>query len=441
MSIEIITALMLGSLVLFIMLGYPIGFVLGGIAAVFGVIFIGPQIMDMFMLRLFGVMQNYVLIAIPLFVFMGIIIEKSGVALRLFDAMHVLFGRLRGGLAIATVVTCTIFAAATGVVGASVVTMGIMALPAMLKYKYDKPLATGAICSGGALGILIPPSILILVYGPTAGISVGVLLLAAFVPGLLLAISYVLYIAIRCYLNPSLGPALKPDEMGRVSVKEKAVMFVTSVMPVVGLMLAVLGAIFFGVAAPTEAAALGAMASCVLAVCYRKLNWKILKETALQTLKTSCMVYMVVIGAGFFTGVFLRLGCGRVVQELVLGLPFGPWGILITMWLIIIVLGAFIDWIGIIMIAVPLFTPIAAELGFDPVWFAIMNIVVLQTSFLSPPFAYTIFYLKGIAPPEVELSDIYRGVVPYMLLMLLIVLLLAIFPEIILFVPKMAGML
>jgi tripartite ATP-independent transporter DctM subunit len=438
-SVESITALMLGSLFVLIILGYPIGFVLGGTATIFGLMFIGPRVIDLFMLRLFGVMSDYVLIAIPLFVFMGIVIEQSGIAGRLYDAMFVILGKLRGGLAIATITACTIFAAATGVVGASVVTMGILALPAMLRYEYDKPLSTGAICAGGTLGILIPPSILILVYGPTAALSVGVLLLAAFLPGLLLASLYIAYVAIRCYINPKLGPAAG-DEVGKYSVGQKAMMFATSVLPVTGLILAVLGSIFFGLAAPTEAAAMGAFAACVMAACYRKLNWKNLSAAVLRTLTTSSMVYMVLIGAGFFTAIFLRLGCGRVVQSMVMELPLPSWGILIVMWIIIVILGAFIDWIGVIMIAVPLFTPIAINMGYDPVWFAMMNIVVMQTSFLTPPFAYSIFYLKGVAPPEVKLGHIYRGVVPFILLMLTGAAILAAFPGIILFLPRLAGL-
>ena len=439
MSVEMITILMLGSLIITVMLGFPIGFSLAGVATLFGLVFVGPQVVNIFMLRMYVTFSDYILIAIPLFVFMGIIIEKAGIAGRLYDAMFVLLGRLKGGLAIATILTCTIFAAATGVVGASVVTMGIMALPAMLKYKYDKPMACGAICAGGALGILIPPSILILVYAPTANISVGALLIGAFVPGVVLALLYVLYVAIRCYLNPSMGPSVDPGAI-KVTPLEKFKMFLTSVFPVIGLILAVLGSIFFGLAAPTEAAAIGALAAVIMAVCYKELKWQTLKEASIKTARTSAMVYLVVIGASFFTSVFMRLGCGKVVENLVLGLPFGRWGILISMWLIIIVMGCFLDWIGIVMIVVPLFSPIALRLGFDPVWFAMMNIVVLQTSFLSPPFALTIFYLKGIAPPEIKLSHIYRGVVPYMLMMLVAVVIFSIFPEIILFVPRAAGL-
>ncbi len=438
MSAELLTYLMLGSLVVLIVMGYPIAFVLGGLATIFGLLFVGPQVMNLFMLKIFGVMGDYILIAIPLFVFMGVIIEKSGLALRLYDAMHVLMGRLRGGLALATVVTCTIFAAATGVIGASVVTMGLLALPAMLKYKYDKPLATGAICAGGTLGILIPPSVMILIYGPLAGISVGKLFMAAFIPGLLLAGLYVLYIIVRCYINPELGPAL-PEDALRVPWQRKLYLFVTSVLPVSVLILAVLGTIFFGLAAPTEAAGIGAFASLLLAAAYRQLTWANLKEAVYRTMTISSMIFLVLIAAGFFTSIFIRLGGGNVVSDLVLGLPFPSWGIVLTMFVIVFLMGMFIDWIGTIMIAVPLFTPIAVKLGLDPVWFAMMIIVVMQTSFLTPPFAYAIFYLKGIAPPEIQTGHIYRGVVPFILLQFVGVALLAIFPQLILWLPSLMG--
>lgn len=438
MSTAEIALLMLVTLIAVIILGHPIGFALGGVATIFGLIFIGPQVVDMFFLRLFGNLMDYILLAIPLFVFMGIMIEQSGIAARLYEAIRVILGNLRGGLAITTVAACTIFAAATGVVGASVVTMGLLSLPSMLKYKYNKPLATGAICAGGALGILIPPSILILVYGPTASISVGTLFAAAFLPGFLLSGLYILYIAIRCYLDPSAGPGMEPGEV-TATARQKFTMFLTSVLPVTVLILAVLGSIFFGLAAPTEAAALGAFFAAVLAACYGKLTLKSLKEAAFRTIKTSCMVYMVLIGAGFFTGVFMRLGGGRVVREFLLGLPLPDWAILLVMWLIIFILGMFIDWIGVVMIVVPLFTPIAAAMGYNPIWFAMMNIVLLQTSFLSPPFAYTIFYVKGIAPPEVTTGDIYRGVVPFIGLQLSSLVILGLFPDVILFLPRLFG--
>ena len=441
MSIEIITFLMLGSLLTVIILGAPIGLSLASVATIFGLALIGPGISNIFMLRLYGLLADYIIVAVPLFVFMGILIEKTGIAMKLFDAMYVIFGRLRGGLAVSAVIACTIFAAATGIVGASVVTMGIIALPAMLKYKYSPELATGSICAAGTLGILIPPSIMILVYGPLAGVSVGTLFAAAFAPGILLSILYVIYILIRCYVKPADGPAASDSEILKITVKEKLALFFTSVFPVVGLILAVLGTILFGLASPTEAAAVGCFFSAALAILYKKLNIAVLRDAVVRALKTTCMVYLVLMGAGFFTGVFLRIGGNAVISNLFLSLPFSEAGILMLMWFIVIILGMFIDWMGIVMIVVPIFTPIIVSLGIDPVWFAMMTIVVLQTSFITPPFAFSIFVLQGIAPPEIKTHHIYKGIIPFLALQLIGITLCYLFPEIILFVPRYFGLL
>lgn len=440
MGTEAIVILMFGVLLFLIVMGHPIGFVLGGVATLFGLIFVGFGIMDMFYLRLISVFQNYILIAIPLFVFMGVIVDQAGIAGRLYEAIRVLMGRLSGGLAITAIVTGTIFAAATGVIGASIVTVGILALPTMYNYKYNNALSTGSICAGGTLGILIPPSILILVYGPTAGISVGALFAAAIIPGLILSFSYIVYIYIRCKIKPSDGPGMTIEELSVYTAGDKAKMFFTSVVPVALIIFAVLGAIITGTAAPTEAAAVGAFAAILLAACYKKLTFEGIKHAAITTVKTSCMIYMVLIGAAFFTGVFMRLGGGRVVREIVIGLPFPEWGLILSMWVIVFILGMFIDWIGVVMIVVPLFTPIAADLGFNPIWFAMMTIVLLQSSFLTPPFAYSIFYVKGIAPAGVTTMDIYKGVVPFVGLQVLTLVILGFFPEIILYLPRAFGL-
>jgi len=435
-SAGMLTFLMLAVLIVVILLNFPIGLSLAGVATLFGYIFVGPQIASSFMLRMHYQFADYILIAIPLFIFMGVIVEKSGLAARLYDSMFVLFGGLRGGLAVATILACTIFAASTGVVGATVITMGMMSLPSMMKYEYDKVMVAGAICAGGALGILIPPSIMILVYAPTANVSVGAMLIGAFIPGFILSMFYIGYILIRCYINPKMGPAIEKEILAKYSAADKIKMLFTSVVPVVALILAVLGSIFFGLAAPTEAAALGAFGAVLLAIAYRGLNWKGVKEACINTVTTTSMVMLVMVGAAFFTSVFMRLGCGAVVEDVILGLPFGRWGILAVMWLIIFIMGAFIDWIGIVMIAVPLFSPIAVKLGFDPIWFAIMNIVVMQTSFLTPPFAYSIFYLKGIAPPGMTLTHIYKGVVPFIILILIACVFMTVFPQIVLWAPS-----
>ncbi|MDX9872692.1 MAG: TRAP transporter large permease subunit [Clostridia bacterium] len=436
MSAGMLTFLMLAVLIAIILLNFPIGLSLAAVATIFGVIFVGPQIGATFMLRMHVTFSDYILVAIPLFIFMGVIVEKSGLATRLYDAMFVLFGGLRGGLAVATILACTVFAASTGVVGATVVTMGMMSLPSMMKYEYDKVMVAGSICAGGALGILIPPSIMILVYAPTAGVSVGKMLIGAFVPGFILSLCYIAYILVRCYVNPKMGPAIEKELLDKYSLADKIKMLFVSVVPVCAIILAVLGSIFFGIASPTEAAAVGAFAACLLALAYKGLTWKSIKEACINTVTTTAMVLCVMVGAAFFTSVFMRLGCGQVVEDVLMGLPGGKWGILAVMWAIIFLMGAFIDWIGIVMICVPLFTPIAVELGFDPVWFSIMNCVVMQTSFLTPPFAYSIFYLKGIAPPGMTLTHIYKGVVPFIIIILIVSVFLTIFPDIVMWMPN-----
>jgi len=337
----------------------------------------------------------------------------------------------------ATIFVCTIFAAATGIVGASVVTMGLLALPPMLKRGYNKELASGCILAGGTLGILIPPSIMIVVYGPMANISVARLFFGAFTPGLLLASLYVAYIAIRCFFQPHLGPPMPVEDRKAVSLSRKLYLTITGLVPPVFLIMSVLGMIFMGVAAPTEAAALGAFAAMLLAVGYRKLNWQSLKDVTYTTVRITSMIMFVVLGASMFTSVFMGLGGGHFVKDLLLAVPFGRWGVLIAMMLIVFILGMFIDWIGIVLIIVPLFTPIAATLGFDAIWFALLVMINLQMSYLTPPFAYAIFYLRGIAPPEVTIAHIYRGVIPFVLLQMVGLGLCIAFPQIILWLPGM----
>lgn len=435
MSPEIVVLLMFLTLFTGIFLGFPTAFVLGGVAFVFGGFEMGADIYGLFISRLYGLMKNYTLLAVPLFLFMGVFMEKSGMAERLFNAMHILWGRFRGGLGISTIAISAIFAAATGVVGASEITIGLMALPVMLAKKYDKSLACGAICAGGTLGILIPPSVMIIVYGPIARISVGKLFLGALVPGLLLTLLYMIYIAIRCYFRPQDGPPLPPEEL-EPSTGSKWKILLTSVIPPALIIFSVLGSIFFGIAAVTEAAAVGAAASMILAASYGRLSLGVIKDACQQTLSITAMIMMIAIGASFFSTVFVALGGDEVITSLFLQLPMGKWGVLAAIMLLLVLCGMFIDWMGILFIIVPLITPIAAELGFDPVWFAVLVMVNLQISFLTPPFAYSIFYLKGIVPPEVRTMDIYRGVMPFVGLQVLAILLLIIFPQLITWLPE-----
>ncbi|MBI9090277.1 MAG: TRAP transporter large permease subunit [Desulfobacterium sp.] len=436
-SPELLTILMFSGLLVGLFMGHPLAFVLGGLAVVFGLLGWGPSIFYLFMNRIWGVMDNYVLLAIPLFVFMAQLLDSSGVAGGLFKAMRYLLGPMPGGIGLTVVIVSTLFAACTGIVGASVVTMGLLALPMMLQYGYQKELSCGAISASGTLGILIPPSIMLVVMANQATISVGKLFAGAVFPGVILSVLYLVYILIRCFINPELGPAISKEELAGVTYTQIFMMVMKSLVPPMILVLGVLGSIFTGIATPTEASGVGAFLAFLMVIAYGKFSWAILKKAALNTARINTMVIFLLCGATCFTGVFLGIGGGEVVTGFVLGLGFGKWGIFWVMMAIVFILGMFIDWIGIVLICFPLFLPIAKELGFDPVWFVVMIAVNLQASFLTPPFGYALFYIKGVAPQEVTLMDIYRGIVPFVLLMLLGLILCAVFPEAVLWLPSM----
>lgn len=438
LSPEMMTILMFGVLLAGILLGYPLAIVIGGVGMFAGIAFLGPVVFKMFPLRILGLMSDYVLLAVPLFIFMGTMMEISGTGEKLYGALYLWLGGLRGGLAIATILMGTILAACVGVIAASTVMIGLIALPSMIQRGYNRALASGSVCAGGTLGILIPPSVMLVFYGPMASLSVGKLFMGAFMPGLLLSALYILYIAIRSLLEPRIAPPMPAAERA-VPLLKKIRILLTGLVPPVFMILAVLGSIFFGVASPTEAAAIGALASAILALAYRRLNWAILNKTMLQTLRTTCMAFLIGWGATMFTGTFLRVGGGEVVTNLVLATPGGKWGAFFVIMFIIFILGMFIDWIGILFIMVPIITPIGDVLGFDPIWFALMVCINLQMSFMTPPFAYAIFYVKGIAKPEWGLTtaDIIRGVIPFVALIIIGLVLSAIFPQIILWLPRL----
>jgi len=438
-STELNTLLMFGMLLAGVLLGYQIAFVLAGIGLFFGLSLFGMNFLGSFALNFLAVMKNYVLLAIPLFILMGNVLERSGISNKLFGAIYILSGRLPGGLAVATTILATIFAACTGVVGASVVTMGSLSLPAMLQRGYDKRLVSGLICAAGCLGVLIPPSIMIVVYGPVAGIPVGTLFMAAVGPGLALALAYMLYVLLRCTINPRLGPPMTAEEYARITMRERARVLATSFFPPVVLILAVLGTIFLGIAAPTEAAAVGAFAAIVLAACYRKFSMSMVGDACESTLRTTSMILTMTACATLFVSTFMAMGGGDVVEDLMLQVPYGRWGVFVVMLLIVFVLGMFLDWIPTVLVVVPIFTPIAATLGFDPVWFATMIIVALQLSYLTPPFALAVFYFRGVAPPDVTMRDIYIAVLPYVGLQVLVLGLCAAFPDLILWLPNVLG--
>lgn len=437
MSPEILTLCMFIGVLVGVFLGFPIGFTLAGLGLIFGFIGWGPQMFVLLGNSAFSVMQNYTFAAIPLFVFMGCMLDSSGIATKAFDVMAEWLRGIRGGIAIATIVICTLFAACTGIVGASVTTMGLLALTPMISRGYSKSLATGVVASGGTLGILIPPSIMLVMFGPLAGLSVVDLFAAAFVPGFMLASLYMLYVIIAPRIVPTMVPPVDKEELKRTPKQYSLLQGLLVFIPFIALILLVLGSIFFGWASPTEAAAVGAFGSIVLAICTKSCNKKALYEAALTTLKTSSMVLFVAVGANLFTSMFFAAGGSKVVVSVIDGMNLGPNGALAMVLILVFLLGMLIDWVGILLIVVPIFMPVLVEFGFDPLWVGMLMIVIMQSSFLTPPFAYSLFYIKGIAPEGVTIGDIYKGAVPFVLLQVIGLILCIVFPQIILWLPEM----
>jgi len=437
-SPELLTVIMLGSIFLGVITGFPLAIPIGGVAVIIGFLLYGDNSFDLIYSRIFGLVTNYTLLAVPLFIFMGGMLERSGIAEKMYDALYVWLGGLRGGLAIVTVIIGTALAATVGIIAASITMLGLVALPAMVKRGYDKSLASGTVVAAGCLGILIPPSIMLVVYGPMAMISVGKLFMAAFPAGFLLSGLYIAYISIRCWLRPEDGPTI-PRAERTVPFLKKTTMLLSSIAPTAMLILAVLGVIFLGIAAPTEAAASGAVVATLLALFYRRLTFKIFTSTALETFRLTGMILLIGSCAYAFVGIFLSAGCGRVVEELILSVPGGKWGAFGIIMFIIFMLGFFIDWIGILFIIIPIISPLVEPLGFNPLWFAMMVCVNLQTSFMTPPFAPGIFFLRGTVSPELGLSmaDIIRGVIPFISLVIVAVVLFVVFPEIVLWLPEL----
>jgi tripartite ATP-independent transporter DctM subunit len=427
-----LTLLMFGSLLVLLMAGLPLAFVTGGLACVFLFVLGDADMLNMVPSRIFPLMTDYQLSAIPLFILMAAMLERAGLIQQMFDVVYKLLGGLRGGLASATVFASTILAAMVGIIGAAVVTMGIIALPAMLRRNYDPKIAMGAIMAGGTLGILIPPSILAIIYAVVAEQSVGELFIGAVMPGLMLASLYIAYITVRCYINPELGPALPPDE--RLSAREKVNLLGGMVAPIT-LITLVLGVIFTGVATPVEAAGIGTFGAFVVAALHRRLTWETVHQACVTTLKASAMVLWIIFGATVFVGLYVVEGGQTFVADALQGSGLGRWGILILMQIILVVLGMFLDWVGILLLCVPIFVPIVKALGFDPLWFGVLYLVNMQISFLSPPFGYALFYLRGVAPPEIPMIDIFKAALPFLGLQITGLTLCMLFPQIILWLP------
>lgn len=433
---------MLGGVFTLVLTGFPIAFVIGSVAFIVGVIIFGPTTtFHILYSRFYDLSLNYPYLAVPLFTFMGVVLQHSGITKDLYESLYESLGQLRGGLAIVTVIFGTILATCLGVIAASVTILTLIALRPMVTRGYDKSLAAGTIVASGTLGILIPPSIMLVVYGPQAGISIGQMFMGAVFPGLLLAFAYVSYVAIRCHLNPDLGPAIPADQLTPFSwVKIWRLM--KSMVPPIMLILAVLGTIFSGVAPPTEAAAVGCLASILLAVAYGKFSFDLLKHASLETLRVSTFVVMIAALCYAFVGVFMSAGSGEVVSNLILSVPGGKWASFSMIMVIVFLLGLFIEWIGIVFIIVPIFSPILAQLGFNPLWAGMMICINLQMAFQTPPMAMSIFVLKGAAPEDLGLtmSDIIRGVLPFVLIIMVVLFLCTVFPGIITWLPeKMIG--
>lgn len=440
MTPEILAISMFVFLMASIALGHPLAITLAAVATLFGLIDNGgnvPALLDLFVNNSWGLFQNYTLVAVPLFIFMAQILDRSKVSEALFDALYIVLGGLRGGLGMAVIVVSTVFAATTGIVGASVVAMGLMAGPALLRRGYDKSLSAGIICSSGTLGILIPPSIMLVVYGGLTGMketSVGNLFAGAILPGLLLSGMYLAYVGIRCFFNPKLGPPI-PKEERTATVGQKFSMTMRSFVPPFGLILTVMGTILAGVATPTEAAALGCVGAMVLAMFSRKFNWDVISQAAVATLRTTAMIMLLFIGGKLFSVVFLSMGGGDAVADLLLGMDVHEYVVLAIMMAVVFLMGMFIDWAAILLVVVPIFTPIAMDLDFDPLWFAMLICVNLQTSFLTPPFGYSLFYFKGVAPPEYTMGHIYKGILPFVAIQIIGLAVMVFFPEVITWLP------
>ncbi len=432
---EILGVLMLALFVGFILFGFPIAFTLMALGVGFGYLAQGDTIFALLVQRAYAVMSNDVLISVPLFVFMGYVIERANILDRLFHSIQLAAGALPASLAVATLVTCALFATATGIVGAVVTLMGLLAYPAMLRHGYDAKLSAGVVCAGGCLGILIPPSVMLILYGATAGVSVVKLYAGAFLPGIMLAGLYMLYVMARAVLNPSLAPKLPPEERN-VPFTTILWALVTSFVPLAALIVGVLGAILFGLATPSEAASIGALGSLILAAAYRSLNLEKLKASVFLTARTSAMVCWLFVGSFIFSAVFAYLGGQALIERFVVSLDLSPTMFLIVSQVIIFLLGWPLEWTEIIIIFVPIFLPLLDNFGIDPLFFGLLIALNIQTSFLSPPVAMAPFYLKGVAPAHVTINQIFQGVMPFLFIVLIAMALFYIFPEIGLWLPS-----
>ncbi|AUN96135.1 TRAP transporter large permease [Pseudazoarcus pumilus] len=432
---EYLALLMFPVLLVLIFIGFPVAFSLMATTLIFGLVTFGDNLIFLLIDKIEEVGSNFVLAAVPLFVFMGSMLERSGIADRLFEAIHLWTKRLPGGLAVGTILMAILFAASTGVIGAAEAVIGLLAIPPMLKHRYNKALISGTICAGGSLGTIIPPSVVAVVIGPLANVSIGDLFMGMVFPGLLLATLYAIYIIAICVIRPEYGPSSEPspDDPG---LWEKIRLTVYALVPPLVMIFSVLGSMIMGWAAPTEAAALGALCSVGLAVFYRRFNMRMFSDALMATLRITSMIMLILLAGNMFTGVFAGTGGMMVVNNLIDALGLGPWGLLFLVLFLTLIAGFFLEWASVTLIFIPIFAPLVAAAGFDVVWFCILFMIMLQTGYLTPPMAPAIFYLRGVSPPEITLPDMYRGVIPFILLQLVVAGVVMAFPQIVLWLPS-----
>lgn len=434
MSIELITLLIVVTFIVLLMAGLPLAWTMGATAVIFTFILFNPSVMLMVVSRIYSLMLNYAFVAVPLFVFMAAVLQSAGIAEQLFRAIHVWSGNMRGGMAIGTIISCVLMAAMVGIIGAEIVTFGLIALPAMIERGYDKRIALGCICAGGGMATLIPPSVVFIIYAMTAGCSVGDLFIAGIIPGLVLAALFIGYIIVITWIKPELAPAASPEERN-ISLKEKLAMLKGLIMPGV-LAVGVLGSIYAGVATPSEAAGVGCLGALISAAINRKLTWKNIRTASFDTLKVTCMLVWLFYGAQAIIGIYTLAGGDEFVRNVVTAVPFGRWGVIIVMQLILIFLGMFLDWVGILLLTGPLFVPIVLNLGFSNIWFGVVFCMNMHISYLSPPFGPACFYMKSVAPDDITMGDIYKSILPYLWLTVVALILTMFFPELSLWLPE-----
>ncbi|MEC9267305.1 MAG: TRAP transporter large permease subunit [Alphaproteobacteria bacterium] len=426
--------LMFPSLFGMIFLGFPVAFSLLAVAFVFGILTFGDAALFQFTQKIEDVASNFVLAAVPLFVFMGSMLERSGIAEQLFSAVHLWTKRLPGGLAVGTVIMCIIFAASTGVIGATETVVGLLAIPAMMKHRYSNSLISGTICAGGSLGTIIPPSVVVVVLGPIANVSIGDLMVGMIVPGLILSGLYIVYIIGLCLVRPEEGPRVVAEE-DEMPLAEKLAITGKALLPPLFMIFAVLGSIMLGWAAPTEAAALGAAGAFVLTVLYGKFNLKTFWEALVKTITVTSMIMFILLAGSLFTGIFVASGGMGVMRAMINAVEIGPWGLLFIFLGLVFIAGFFLEWISILLIFVPLFMPFVLSGGFEPVWFCMLILVMIQTSYLTPPMAPAIFYLRGVAPDSITLVQMYKGVVPFIVIQIIALGIVMAFPQTALWLP------